>query len=106
MEKEEKKVDAETAEIQRKIKQVGDMVDHEAWSIVEAALLASIQESQNLADLKLSNYSPGNLMIELRAREVAVTIIGGWLSDIHGTAELSKIPVTDEESSYIIREEE
>lgn len=94
------KKDKETLDIERAIKQVGDMVDSEGWQVVAQALQASISEVQNLSQLKL--LTPEATFIDLKAREYAVQIVAGWLHDVAGTAEVAREQMTEKNPSYII----
>lgn len=98
-------MDKETLDIQHQLKMVGDLVDCEGWSIVERSLRERIEMTQNLSDLKVKELGKEALYDELRAREIAVQIIAGWLQDILGTAEVAKQDLSEEKESYIVTKE-
>lgn len=98
-------MDKETLDIQHQLKMVGDLVEHDAWGIVERSLKERIEMTQNLSDLKVKELGKEALYEELRAREIAVQIIASWLQDIAGTAEVARQRLQEEKPSYIITKE-
>lgn len=82
---------------------VGDLVEHEAWSIVERSLKERIEAIQHLSEIKIE--TPEKLFLELQARKYAVEIIAGWLHDISGTAEVARQGLQEEKVSYIVTKE-
>jgi hypothetical protein len=96
-------MDKETLDIQHQLKMVGDLVEHDAWGIVERSLRERIDLIQNLSEIKID--TPEKLFIELQARKHAVDIIAGWLHDIAGTAEVARQSLQEEKPSYIITKE-
>lgn len=98
-------MDKETLEIQHKIKLVGQLVDHEAWSIVETAFMDRINENSNLGSINVAKFTPEELHLELRAREISRQLISSWLNDIAGTAEIAKQNLPNVKESYIITKE-
>lgn len=93
-------MDKETLDIQHQIKLVGELVEHEAWAIVERYLKEKIEQVQNLSDIKIE--TPEQLFIELQARKHAVTLLAEWLHDIAGTAEVARQGLPVEKPSYIV----
>lgn len=93
-------MDKETLDIQHQIKLVGELVEHEAWGVVERNLKEKIEQVQNLSEIKIEN--PEQLFIELQARKHAVTLIAEWLHDIAGTAEVARQGLPVEKPSYIV----
>jgi len=59
-------MDKETLDIQHQLKMVGDLVEHDAWGIVERSLRERIDLIQNLSEIKID--TPEKLFIELQAR--------------------------------------
>lgn len=98
-------MDKETLDIQHQLKMVGDLVEHEGWAIVERSLRERIELAQNLSDIKVSSFGKDKLYDELRAREIAIEIISGWLHDIAGTAEVARQRLPEEKESYIVTKE-
>lgn len=98
-------MDKETLDIQHQLKMVGELVNHDGWSIVERSLRERIELTQNLSDLKVSALGKDKLYEELRAREIAIQIISEWLHDIAGTAEVARQGLPEEKESYIVTKE-
>lgn len=96
-------MDKETLDINHQLKLIGELVDHEAWGIVERYLREKIELIQNLSDIKIE--TPEKLFIELQARKHAVTILSEWLHDIAGTAEVAKQELQEKKASYIVTKE-
>lgn len=96
-------MDKETLDIQHQLKMVGDLVEHDAWGIVERSLKERIELIQNLADIKIE--TPEKLFVEMKARQYAVEIVAGWLHNIAGTAEVARQGLPEEKVSYIVTKE-
>ena len=98
-------MDKETLDIQRQLKLVGELVEHDAWGIVERSLNERIAATQNLSDFRVKDMDKEKLYTEMRSREIAVQIIASWLQDIAGTAEVARNSLQEEKQSYIITKE-
>ena len=97
-------MDKETADIKRQIQLVGELVGHEGWEIVSKALMRSIEDNESLSDITIT--TPEQVFLDIKSRQIAKKIIGGWLEDIMGTAQLANEQLHETKGSYIITRED
>jgi len=98
-------MDKETREIERQLKEIGDLVNHPGWEIIARTLEEKLKMNENLHDIVAT--TPDQLFLEIRSRQIASTIIAGWLEIVIGALdEIARQNVTDVKESYIISKEQ
>lgn len=78
------KVDPKTAKILRNNKLVNDTLSSEGWQIIKTELFREILDMESI--FSVTRGTPESMMIELRARQIAIEKLQHWLYNIEGTA--------------------
>lgn len=99
-------MDKEAIEIQKKLDLVSRLVEHEGWGIVESAFIEKVNNESSFNSIKVKDYSPEELKIEMLSREKALRLITSWLEDIRGAVDFAKQNSTEVKQSYIITKED
>ncbi len=99
-------MDKEAIEIQKKLDLISKLVEHEGWAIAENAFIEKINNESSFSSIKLTDYNPEELKIEMLSREKALRLINSWLEDVRGAADFAKQNSTEVKQSYIITKED
>lgn len=85
-------------------KRLHSLIGHEAWGVARERLIEKITDLQNAFNIE--DKTADEMLIDLRARKIATTILFDWLQDIEGTGkqyESNGLTLTKED--YIVRPE-
>lgn len=93
----DKKLDNETAELVRSEKNIEDLCRHEAWPQVKTKFIDKVMDLQSVRNI--ADGTPEAMVIEMKARLLAIDVLLEWMRDIEGTAQKS------EETSFTIKRE-
>lgn len=97
------RLDRETAEIVRSEKNIEDLCKHEAWPQVRQKFTDKVMDLQSVRNI--SEGTPEQMVIDMKARLLAIDILLEWMREIEGSAQTSKdTSYLVKRESYIIRE--
>lgn len=83
-------------------KRLNGLVGHEGWSIAREKLIERIQDLQNAFNIE--DKTADEMLVDLKARKIATTILWDWLQDVEGTAkQLESNTLTLTKEDYIVR---
>lgn len=83
-------------------KRLHDLLGHEGWSVARDKLFEKISDLQNA--FNIDDNSPENMLIDLKARKIATTILFDWFRELEGSAsQFTTNDLTLNRESYIIR---
>lgn len=95
------KLDQETSQLKAIAKSLQTLVQNDGWSIARDRLTTKILELQNA--FAIEDKTADEMLIDLKARKVASTILFEWLKDIEGTIDQTEINLPSEDNSYIVK---
>lgn len=81
-------LDKETSQLISSEKKLELLVEHEGWEIVREKFANAVMDMQSI--LNIADADPQAMVIELKSRAMAISVLRDWMADIEGTAEKSK----------------
>lgn len=98
-------MDKETQTIVSEQKQIAKLTETEGWNYARAKLVDRVLDLQNA--FNVNDADPQMLLVDIRARKLATTILYDWLREVEGTKEQHDAnKSTLNTKPYIIREED
>lgn len=85
-------VDPETEQIKNIARSLQGLIDHEGWAIARSRLTDKILDLQNA--FNVDDSSMEKMIVDLKARKFATTILFDWLRDIESTPQQADINIT------------
>jgi hypothetical protein len=90
----------DTTQIEKESKEIESLVGQEGWKIAKQKLIDLIADTQDIG--AIAETTPEQVLIELKSRKLARTVMLNWLRDIEGTANSINNTKQEITNSYII----